>query len=286
MSAMKSTDIQSMLKGYQEQIKMALPKHITPERIIQIATTVATRNPELLKCTKASFVGAVMQASILGFKPVESFGHCYFVPYWNKEINGKEVQFQIGYKGYKELAYRSGQIKMLYAEVVCENDDFEYELGLDPKLYHKPQQNNRGDITHVYAVAHYKEGGHNFVVLSREEVERLRMRSPMQKDKPAGPWRTDYAAMAKAKAIKQLSKYMPMSEELQQAVSADEAVVRPDTFHSESYNYPKTEDQEAEEVVETTEDQERANEYTEKIMQQAQKKEEAPVDKDGQTTIV
>ena len=227
LAGLKQTDVQSVLESLKPQISQALPKHLSADRMIQMATQVIVKNPKIAECSAASLIGAVMQASILGFKPSDSLGQVYFVPY------GKSVQFQIGYKGYIDLARRSGQIRTLYAYPVYQNDHFEYELGLEPKLTHRPAQEDRGEITFVYAVAHYKDGGYNFVVLSKQEVERLRLRNAFQKSKPSGAWATDYEAMACAKAIKQLSKYMPLSEEMQGAVLSDEGVIQPDNFSND-----------------------------------------------------
>ena len=227
LAGLKQTDVQSVLESLKPQIAQALPKHLSADRMIQMATQVIVKNPKVAECSAASLIGAVMQASILGFKPSDSLGQVYFVPY------GKSVQFQVGYKGYIDLARRSGQIKTLYAYPVYQNDHFEYELGLEPKLTHRPAQEDRGEMTFVYAVAHYKDGGYNFVVLSRNEVERLRLRNAFQKSKPSGAWATDYEAMACAKAIKQLSKYMPLSEEMQGAVLSDEGVIQPDNFSND-----------------------------------------------------
>jgi len=227
LAGLKQTDVQSVLESLKPQIAQALPKHLSADRMIQMATQVIVKNPKVAECSAASLIGAVMQASILGFKPSDSLGQVYFVPY------GKSVQFQIGYKGFIDLARRSGQIKTLYAYPVYQNDHFEYELGLEPKLTHRPAQEDRGEMTFVYAVAHYKDGGYNFVVLSRNEVERLRLRNAFQKSKPSGAWATDYEAMACAKAIKQLSKYMPLSEEMQGAVLSDEGVIQPDNFSND-----------------------------------------------------
>lgn len=206
-----------------------------------------------------------MQASILGFRPVDVLGECYFVPYRHnagtKEtpVWAKDVQFQIGYKGFISLARRAGEIKTIYAEVVREGDMFEVEYGLDPKLRHVPAfENEEARITHVYAVAHYKDGGYNFIVLTKAKIEQLRKRNPMQRE-VSGAWLTDYEAMAKAKAIKQLSKYMPLSVDplsvdMVQAIMADEAIISDRAFSQdrtglkvEDFVYPETE-----EVIEPT----------------------------------
>lgn len=219
LAGLRHTDIETVLQGMKAQVAQALPKHISAERVIQMTTTLISQNPQIAQCSAQSIVGSMMQASILGFKPVSALGQCYFVPY------GGHVQFQIGYKGWIDLARRSGQIKNLYAYCVREGDEFNYKLGLNPELNHAPKAGPDALMTHVYAVVHYKDGGYDFIVLTRAEVESLRMRNPMQKAAPAGPWKSDYEAMAKAKAIKQLAKFMPLSDEMQQASVSDDGII-------------------------------------------------------------
>lgn len=224
LAGLTQSDIATYISGMKERIAAVLPKHLTAERIIQMAATTIQRNPQIAKCNTASLLGSVMQASILGFPPVDSLGYCYFVPY------GNEVQFQIGYRGFIELARRSGKIKMVYAEVVRQGDEFNAEFGLDPKLEHKPSFDSSKPMTHVYAVCHFIDGGYNFVVLSKSDVERLRMRSPMQKGSPVGAWKTDYDAMAKAKALKQLAKYLPLNIDQLTEIGSDGQVITPDNL--------------------------------------------------------
>ena len=219
LAALNSKEVGDVLQSMRAQIEMAIPKHLSPDRMIAMASTLITKNQNLAKCSAPSFIGAVMQASILGFRPVESLGQCYFVPY------GNQIQFQIGYRGFIDLARRSGQILDLYAECVYERDDFKYTLWLERNIHHVPAEGDRGKFTHVYAVVRYKDGGYNFMVLTRYEVEKLRMRSPMQKSVPSGAWATDYEEMAKAKAIKRLGKYMPLSDEFMNALATDEGVI-------------------------------------------------------------
>lgn len=224
MAGLRQTDVGTILNGMKAQIASALPKHLTADRMIQMSATLIANNPTIAQCDFKSLVGAVMQASILGFEPVAALGQCYFVPY------GGKVQFQIGYKGYLRLAQNSKELKNLYAEVVRAGDTFEYELGLEPKLRHIPALDSTGAITHVYAVAHMNNGGYQFVVLTRGQVEALRMRSPMQGKGISGAWATDYDEMAKAKAIKKLAKYLPLSVDMQKAIASDEAVITEKAF--------------------------------------------------------
>ena len=129
--------IAAYLKKMGPEIEKALPKHMDADRMARIALTTIRTNPQLLECTVPSLMGAVMQAAQLGLEP-GLIGHCYFVPFWNNKKKQREVQFIIGYKGMIDLARRSGHIESIYAHCVYENDEFEYELGLHPKLVHKP----------------------------------------------------------------------------------------------------------------------------------------------------
>jgi len=146
-------EIGEYLSGMRERVAQVLPRHLTADRVLQMAATTIHRNPAIARCSPASLLGSVMQASILGFPPVDALGYCYFVPY------GKDVQFQIGYKGLVELARRSGKVKMVYAEVVRQGDDFRAEFGLEPKLEHRPRFDSGRPLTHVYAVCHFSDGG-------------------------------------------------------------------------------------------------------------------------------
>lgn len=226
MEGLKDADISSVLATYKSQIQASIPKHLTPERMIQMSATLIARNPRIAECSAKSLLGAVMQASVLGLPPIDSLGYCYFVPY------NKEVQFQIGYRGYIALARRSGELAKIYAEAVYSNDAFEYERGLEPKLVHKPcMTGNRGEFRCVYAVYHLKSGFSDFVVLSKEDVEAYRRRSPSQKGEATGAWKTDYAAMAKKTAVRRLSPYLPMQvDDLEKAVAIDDRVVNVDDF--------------------------------------------------------
>jgi len=230
MSGLKTTQVKDVITRYRVQIAQALPKHLTADRIIQMSTTLISRNPDLKECTTESLIGAVMQASILGFEPVAALGHCYFVPFRNKHNgNRQEVQFIIGYKGMIDLARRSDQIKTIYAQAVYSNDEFEYTFGLEPNIIHKPALSDRGEITHFYAVAKFMNGGVHFEVMSRDDVNKIRSRSKASSSSYS-PWSNpdDYPEMGKKTVIRRLFKYLPVSIE-RQAVS-DGAVITPADF--------------------------------------------------------
>lgn len=219
--------IMQWIKGYESQIAKALPSVMTPERFSRIAMTAVTKNPTLGKCTPGSFMGALLTAAQLGLEPNTPLGQAYLIPYKNKGV--LECQFQLGYKGVLELAHRSGELKSIEAHIVYENDEFEYELGLDPKLRHVPAMKNKGDIAWVYAVYKLNSGGFGFEVMSKEDVEEHKKNYSKAAQKGFSPWRTAWEEMAKKTVIKKALKYAPLKTDFVKAVREDEA-----TFDIES----------------------------------------------------
>ena len=206
----------------QGAIAKALPSTITPERFTRMATTAVTMNPDLGMCTPASFIGAMLQAAALGLEPNTALGQAYLIPYNNYKTQSKEAQFQIGYRGLIELAHRSGEFKSIEAHVVYENDEFEYELGLEPKLKHKPAMKNRGKITWVYAVYKLKSGGYGFEVMSVEDINEHRQKYSKA---AKSPWDTAWEGMAKKTVIKQALKYAPLKSEFVKAMVNDDVTL-------------------------------------------------------------
>ena len=117
--------MQAYIKKMEGEIAKALPSVITPERFTRITLSALSTNPQLAQTTPKSFLGAMMTAAQLGLEPNTPLGQAYLIPYKNKGV--LECQFQLGYKGLVDLAYRSGQISIIQAHTVRSNDDFEYE---------------------------------------------------------------------------------------------------------------------------------------------------------------
>lgn len=204
------------------QLAVALPKHLTADRLARIATTEIRRVPALAQSSQESFLGAIMQCAQLGLEPSTGLGQAYLIPFSNgKDKHGRSnVQLIIGYRGMIDLARRSGQIQSIAARAVYENDDFSYQYGLHEDLRHIPcEEGESGALTHVYAVARLKDGGVQFEVMSRKQIEAVRAQS---KAANSGPWVTHFDEMAKKTVIRRLFKYLPVSVEMQKAVGLDE----------------------------------------------------------------
>jgi recombination protein RecT len=167
-----------------------------------------------------------MQAAQLGLEPNTPLGQAYLIPFKNNKKGIVECQFQIGYKGLIDLAYRSGEMSSIYAHAVHENDEFEYEYGLDQKLVHKPASSNRGKAIKYYAVWKLKNGGYGFGVMSVEDVTLHAQKYSQAFAYSSSPWKTEFDEMAKKTVLKAVLKYAPIKTEFMLAATQnDEAVI-------------------------------------------------------------
>jgi recombination protein RecT len=231
-----------MSPAMKSQIAAALPRHMTPDRLARVVLTQIRLVPKLATADQGSLLGAIMQCAQLGLEPGGALGHVYLLPFDKRgknaqgrwEVVGTDVQVIIGYRGMIDLARRSGQILSLETRAVYEADEFDVRLGLDSHIHHVPawDAEDRGDLKFVYAVAKLKDGGTQFEVMSRREVEKVMKASQgykaaiataeQYKKDPAGPWFEHFEEMAKKTVIRRLFKYLPVSIEMQRAVGLDE----------------------------------------------------------------
>ncbi len=209
--------LESIIKSNWHKIEAVMPKHMSGERLFQLAVSTINQNPKLARCQIATFLSCLMKCSALGLEPseVDGLGRAYIIPYGNK------ATFILGYKGMLDLARRSGEIQDISARAVFVGDKFEYRFGLNEQLGHIPGDGERTPetLTHVYVVAHFKDAGHYIDVMTKVEIDDVRKRSKAGND---GPWVTDYIAMAIKSVIRRAFKFLPVSVEAQQAAAADE----------------------------------------------------------------
>lgn len=210
------TTIQDYIVSMKSGIAAALPAVMTPERFTRIALSAVSGNPKLQSCDPASFLAAMMSAAQLGLEPNTQLGQAYLIPYGNR------CEFQIGYKGLIDLAWRSGEIADIQAEVVKSNDTWEYELGLNPKLRHVPADGDRGDPVRYYAVIRLQNGGTISAVMSKDEI--VAHGRKFSKTYNNGPWATSFDEMAKKTVLKRALKMAPLKSEFVKAQILDETV--------------------------------------------------------------
>lgn len=213
MSTPSKKNVDIMLTEAKSAIESALPKVVNSDRFIRVALTEIRKSRALQECNPVSVCSAVMQAAQLGLEFGSALGQIYLVPY-NQECN-----LMIGYRGYISLLQRSGAIKSMFAYVVYDGDEFSYELGLEPKLVHKPC-GKQTDVKFVYAIAVLNDGQKQFEVMSKEAVEYIR--DTFSRGKAGDTWKKSFGEMAKKTVIRRLIKLIPITPEVADALRIDE----------------------------------------------------------------
>jgi len=210
----KQPTLKEMIGGekFREQVALALPKHMTPERFSRIALTALQRTPKLQDCTQASLFKCLLDLSAAGLEP--DGRRAYLIPY------GSECTLILSYMGMIELVRRSGDVVSIRSELVCENDEFTWENG---KITHKVEwRKPRGEIQAVYAEAVLKSGETQTATMTKDEVDAIRKRS---RSGNSGPWATDYGEMAKKTSLRRLCKLLPLASEIAEHIEKDGDVV-------------------------------------------------------------
>jgi len=217
--------VKAYLQSITPHLQQVATKVLTPEKITKIVSSSLSRNPLLLKAfvdSPHSIVRCVFAATQLGLDPDSPLGQCYMVPFKNGKNGGKyEAQFIVGYRGLIDLARRSGNIVSIRSRVVREKDTFDIQYGLQEQIVHKPFEGaDAGPLRAVYAVAELRDGGIQYELMWRYEVDAIRNRS---KAGQYGPWNTDYDEMARKTVVRRLAKYLPMSVDLAKAIEHEDA---------------------------------------------------------------
>lgn len=129
-----------------------------------------------------------------------------------------EVQFQIGYKGMLDLAFQNEHMQSIEAHTVYENDDFSYEYGLTPSLHRVPAWRDCGEMVGFYAVFHLDNGGYQFEVMSKANIDAYAAKYSKAFTSEYSPWKTNYKSMALKTVLKRLLKTAPIQSDLRKAM--------------------------------------------------------------------
>lgn len=201
--------------------------------ITSVVSAVQT-NPALQECTKQSILSAALLGEGLKLSPSPQLGHFYMVPFKNTKAGITEAQFQLGYKGYIQLAIRSGQYKKINVLAIKEGELVSYdplEETIEVNLIDDEVAREQAPTIGYYAMFEYTNGFRKSLYWSRKKMEAhaLRYSKGYAAHKGYTFWEKDFDGMAIKTMIRQLiSKWGIMSIEMQQAYEADQAVIRED----------------------------------------------------------
>ena len=237
------------------------------QRFISAIVSATTANPALQECSNGSILSAAMLGESLKLSPSPQLGQYYLVPFKDKE-KGKVAQFQLGYKGYIQLAIRSGQYKKLNVLGIKEGELIRFDPlneEIEVQLIEDEDARETAETVGYYAMFEYTNGFKKAMYWSKKKMEAhaLKYSQGYAADKRKGTswtfWSKDFDGMAYKTMLRQLiSKWGIMSIEMQSAIDADMAVINDDGTKDYVDNQPEPQVIEAEAVMEAEPVQEAA----------------------------
>jgi recombination protein RecT len=217
MNAIVKKDIVDQFKNQvatrESDFRMALPAHIPVERFMRVVNTAVTGNPDLLNADRVTLFQSAMKAAQDGLLPDGRDGALV--------IFGGKVQWMPMIAGILKKIRNSGELVSISAYVAYSNDEFEYSLGDEERISHRPALDDRGRPRLVYAIAKTKDGGVYREVMTVAEVEKVRA---VSRAKNAGPWKDWWDEMARKTVLRRLAKRLPMSTDLDDLIRRDDAL--------------------------------------------------------------
>ena len=220
-SAMVATE------GYQNMIRTTWQDPKRAQRFVAAITSAVANNPALQECDPATVLSGALLGESLGLSPSPQLGQYYLVPFKNTKKGCTDAQFQLGYKGYIQLALRSGNYKRLNVIAVKAGELVHYDPlneEVDLALIQDDAQREATATVGYLAMFEYLNGFRKTIYWSREKMERhaLRYSKGYAAKKGYTFWEKDFDAMAYKTMLRQLlSKWGMLSVDLQRAFEAD-----------------------------------------------------------------
>ena len=208
--------VRNQLTAMQPQFAAALPKHVSPERFVRVMMTAVQMTPALLNADRRTLFSSAMKASQMGLLPDGREGAIVMFK--------DQAQFMPMVAGVMKMVRNSGEISTWSVQAVYENDNFDFCLGDEEHITHKPALSGRGKIIAVYSIVSMKDGEKSREVMSVEDVKAIRARS---RSGNSGPWVSDFAEMAKKTVVRRHAKRLPMSTDLDDVLRADDEIFQP-----------------------------------------------------------
>lgn len=223
LRAMTTVHSVSRSPQFAQAIARALPKYMDENRFIQIVHTEIARNKTLGECDPLSFTNCVLEIAQMGLDCGKQEAH--LIPRRNKDGSYSCTKI-IDYKGKVKLAFGTGLVESIHADVIRAGDLFEYDMGKIGK--HTPhflrtdvaKPKDAGDVIAAYAVVFLKSGGTSGAVVPRDELDKIEATAQTQRDD--APWKKWPNEMRKKSALHRAFKMIPMSPEFKDMMERDE----------------------------------------------------------------
>jgi recombination protein RecT len=222
-------EVRSAITKMAPEFKAALPAHVTVERFQRVTMTAIQNTPDLLNADRRSLYNAAMRAAQAGLLP--DGREAAIVTFSGK------AQFMPMVAGIMKQVRNSGEISTWSVQAVYENDTFDYCLGDDEHITHKPALRGRGAIIGAYSIVTMKDGEKSREFMDVDQIEAIRKRS---RSGNAGPWKTDFDEMAKKTVVRRHSKRLPMSTDLDDLLRSDDDQFMPTEAPAAATQEPAT----------------------------------------------
>lgn len=210
-------EVRGAIEKMAPQFKAALPAHVSVDKFVRVTLTAVQTNPQLLEADRRTLFAAATKAAQMGLLPDGREGA--IVTFKN------QAQWMPMVAGIMKLVRNSGEISTWSVQAVYENDHFDFCLGDEEHIMHKPALANRGKLIAVYSIVTMKDGEKSREVMSVEDVNQIRARS---RSGNSGPWQTDFAEMAKKTVVRRHSKRLPLSTDIDGMIKEDDELFMPE----------------------------------------------------------
>jgi recombination protein RecT len=223
--AVREKESKQLVFMAQKQFEVSNEYKMNFNREAGFAIQILINNPFLMKCDPDSVKHSIVNVALTGLTLNPALKYAYFVP--RKSKDGLKCILDISYIGMIKILTDAGAVKNVDAGVIYSNDKYDFRRGSDPYFKHQPALSNRGEKIGAYAIAFLRDGGFQFEILGREEIEKIRATSESYKNEEGrkySPWETWEDEMWKKSALKRLFKLLPktnFSEQLIASISHD-----------------------------------------------------------------
>ena len=221
----------------QNKVNDILGDEKSGKRFISAIVSAVNNNPQLKECDNASILSGALLGESLNLSPSPQLGNYYLVPFKDKD-RGQVATFQLGYKGYIQLAIRSGQYKKLNVLAIKDGELIKYDPlneEIEVNLIEDEEKREKAKTIGYYAMFEYVNGFKKAMYWSKAKMEAhaLQYSQGYRADKKNKTqytfWSKDFDGMAFKTMLRQLiSKWGVMSIEMQQAYEGDMAVINED----------------------------------------------------------
>ena len=223
--AVKEKESKLLVFAAQKQFEVSNEYKMNFNREAGFAIQILMNNPYLMKCDPLSVKDSVVNIALTGLTLNPALKYTYLVP---RKIKGElKCILDISYIEMIKILTDAGAVKNVDAGVIYSNDKYDFRRGSDPYFKHQPALSERGNKIGAYAIAFLRDGGFQFEILGREEIEKIRATSESYKNEEGrkySPWETWEDEMWKKSALKRLFKLLPktnFSDQLIAAISHD-----------------------------------------------------------------